>query len=294
MKRFLVVAAAVLSLALLLDPSLALSDVGILRNEPTADRFPIGARAQAMGGAFAAVADDGSAILINPAGIVSTRWTNGYFEYGGKTSEVASQRWAAALRAPAAGMSFGLGYFGWNDLAGSTGDRFLLAAARTLVEGTPGSYLAVGAALGGMFLVNGAHSPFVTGDVGVILKPLPVISFGYSARNVTGGGIGDIERAYPRLQRWGIAYFWENAVTLSFEARHSGQETDLHYGLSVKTALPLELMAGFSDGSASGGLRWAGSRIKAIVSFAADGKGAVTGTAACEIALYRGRPREGQ
>ncbi len=288
----------------LIVPALIVSLLAGGRAEAALDRFAAGARAQAMGGAFVAVADDGSAVFINSAGMVSTRLADAYLEYGEPTGNSGLRGWGASLGAPAAGTSFGLGWYRSDAREAFTDDRFFLAAARMIAEGTPGSFLSIGAGLGVARVsfdepLRGAggnsSTSVVTGDVGLILKPLPIISFGYSMRNVRGVDL-DAARGAPfgREQRWGVAYYWENTVIMSFEGQRAGQTTELHYGLSVKTALPLELMAGFSAGSASGGVRWAGSRIRAIVSFAADGAGAVTASAACEISLYRERSGEGQ
>lgn len=292
MKRFLIVSAFIMSL------------LAVGRADAAVDRFAAGARAQAMGGTFVAVADDGSAVFINPAGMVSTRQADAYVEYSEPTGNSGLRGWGISLGAPAAGTSFGLGWYRSDAREAFTDDRFFLAAARTIAEGTPGSFLSIGAGLGVARVsfdepVPGAsgNSPtsVVTGDVGLILKPLPIISFGYSMRNVRNVDL-DAARGAPfeRVQRWGVAYYWENTVILSFEGQHAGGTTELHYGLSVKTALPLELMAGFSEGSASGGVRWAGSRIRAIVSFAADGAGSVTAAAACEISLCREPSGEAQ
>src|SRR6185503_19478053 len=48
-----------------------------------------GARAQAMGGAFIAIADDASAAVTNPAGLSNLTRQQAYFEYKGLSSPVA-------------------------------------------------------------------------------------------------------------------------------------------------------------------------------------------------------------
>ncbi len=48
---------------------------------------PIGARAQGMGGAFVAVADDASAVYWNPAGIATGAFVSGVIDFGQQNSE---------------------------------------------------------------------------------------------------------------------------------------------------------------------------------------------------------------
>src|SRR5258707_7958905 len=48
-----------------------------------------GARAQAMGGAFIAIADDASAAVTNPAGLANLTKQQAYFEYKGFNAPVA-------------------------------------------------------------------------------------------------------------------------------------------------------------------------------------------------------------
>jgi hypothetical protein len=59
--------------------------------------------------------------------------------------------------------------------------------------------------------------------------------------------------------------------------------------MAVKTAVPIELLAGFSDGRVTGGARWVGSWLGGTIAFAAGGDGDVTWTLACEARLP-GRP----
>jgi hypothetical protein len=77
-------------------------------------------------------------------------------------------------------------------------------------------------------------------------------------------------------------------VTVSFESRHTADRTTLHYGVAVRTEVPLELMAGFSEGSAYGGIRWVGGGPHGGVSFAAEDDGGASWSVALEIPLGGG------
>jgi uncharacterized protein UPF0164 len=83
---------AVLGLAcalLLAPPARALTDEEIFRGYPFSG-VPSGARALGMGGAFAALADDASAVEANPAGLSAVVSPLLYFEYGAVRNEPGS------------------------------------------------------------------------------------------------------------------------------------------------------------------------------------------------------------
>src|SRR5712691_10607546 len=56
-----------------------------------------GARAQAMGGSFIAIADDASAAVTNPAGLANLTRQQAYFEYKGLNAPVAKLNTFASL-----------------------------------------------------------------------------------------------------------------------------------------------------------------------------------------------------
>jgi len=271
--------------------------VGAGGADASLDRSIGGARSQGMGGAFVSVVDDGSALFINPAGMVSSRQIGLYLDYGEPKDDAMIRESRVGLCAPAGGTSVGIGWFRRDARDVSTGDRFIVGAARKLFEGTPGSFLSVGAGVSvgrasrdeRREAAGGASTKSDwTADAGIILKPLPVISFAYSVCNVRNVSLGAApEEAWSRVGRWGVSYFWEERVILSFDREDGGSRKGLHYGVSVKTAAPVELMVGFSEGSAAGGVRWTGERVRAAVSFESGDGGSVTWTGACEIALHR-------
>jgi len=260
------------------------------------DRSVGGARSQGMGGAFVSVADDRSALFVNPAGMVSTGQAGVYLDYAEPQGGATNRESRIGLGVPAGGTSVGLGWYRSDARDVSTESLLIVGAARKLVEGTQGSYLSVGAGVsiasasvgGRLQSERRSRKSDVTADAGIILKPLPVVSFGYSVWNIRDADLGTSggER-WSRVQRWGVSYSWEEKIILSLEREHGARSRRLHYGLSARTAVPLELMAGFSEGSAAGGVRWLGSRFRAAVSFASEGGGAVTWTTSCEIAFRR-------
>lgn len=259
-------------------------------------------RARALGGAFVSRADDPSTIFVNPAGMASSELCAMYVEYGEPARARAGNESRLALVAGMDKTHFGLGWYRFGGADGASGNLFIAGAARKLIEGTPGSFLSIGASTS----VGGASigSPCcgtgrtswskVTGDVGLIVKPLPVISFAYAIGNALNEHLdmpGDVDR-WGRAQRWGVSYFWEERIVLSFEEDFFSGRTTFHYGFSFRTAVPIELMAGFSDGNTTGGIRWLGRGFRAAVAFSSDEERGTTWTGSCEIA-YRQDEKEG-
>lgn len=261
------------------------------------------ARSQAAGGAFVSLADDASALFVNPAGIVLAGPLACYVDYAEPSGAVGARESRLVACMAAGRSSFGLGWYRLGRAGGS--DNLILAGgAYRLIEGTQGSLISVGAsaAVGrasrggtacsaeGGSCRSGSSGARVTADAGFIVRPLPVIAVAYSASNVfgvdaSGGGGGS---PWRRLQQWGVSYFWQERFVLSFAEEHADGVWTLHYGINVKTAVPIELMAGFSDERASGGIRWTGERCGAVIAFSEDGAGGITWTGGFEMKIRRG------
>jgi hypothetical protein len=123
-----------------------------------------------------------------------------------------------------------------------------------------------------------------------MFRPLPVISIAYVLSNVQDidyGPPGEQE-AWDRVQRWGVAYFWEERVALGYEYERTGTRPRHHYGFSVRTSTPIELLAGFSDERVYGGMRWAGDRVRIAVSFGPEGDDSIHASASVEIPIMFG------
>ena len=261
-------------------------------------------RARAVGGAFVSRADDPSTIFVNPAGMASSELLAMYVEYGEPARARAGNESRLALVAGMGKMHFGLGWYRFGGADGASGNLFVAGAARKLIEGTPGSFLSIGvnASVGGISTGSpccGTQSTSwskLTGDVGLIVRPLPVISFAYAIGNALNEHLdvpGDDDR-WSRIQRWGVSYFWEERIGLSLEEDFYSGGTSFHYGFSFRTAVPIELMAGFSDGDTTGGIRWLGRRFRAAVAFSYDEEGGITWAGSCEIAYRQDEKEESQ
>ena len=269
------------------------------RAEAQLERSSEAARSLAMGSSSVSATDDASALFLNPSGIVLTAPVACYLEY----AEPAPFRGTRELRFALAGGS-GKTHcgFGWYRLGAEGESAFLLVAsvAHRLVEGTQGSFLSIGvnAVAGSISSERSAGDEHewrgMTGDIGVTVRPLSVISFGFSVANVGDARPDETFEgaSWSRVQRWGVSYFWENRLTVSYAGEHRAGRMTNHYGLCMKTAVPIELMAGFSDSRVTGGVRWSGRRCAATIAFASEEERRVTWTGAFELLL--GRREDGQ
>jgi hypothetical protein len=255
-----------------------------------------------MGSSSVSIADDASALFLNPAGMVCAAPVACYFDYSEPANTRGARESRLALAAGSGRTWYGLG---WYRLGAEEESDFLLVAsvARRLVEGTQGSFLAVGVNATAGSLSRGQPAEGdegawrrMTGDAGIMVRPLSVISIAYSIANVRDahpdGTSGDF--SWRRVQRWGASYFWEERVTISFAGEHRAGQMTIHCGLRVKTAVPVELMAGFSDSRVAGGARWSGRRCAATIAFASGEARQVTWTGAFELLMGRGTKQEEQ
>jgi hypothetical protein len=267
------------------------------------------ARSRASGGALVSLVDNASAVFVNPAGLVLAGRLAAYADYDEPPLAGGARESRLAGAARISRIYAGLGWYRFAG-AGETDDLFLAGVACRLLEESQGSLVSVGAnaSLGRVSHEDGMACPAalgvgcpsarssagITGDLGVLVRPLPVISFAYSVGNVFGADLDRLAGQTPwsRMQRWGVSYFWEDRFSFSFAQEMGSGRSTLHYGLIVKTAVPVEILMGFSDGHPTGGVRWRGPRFSAVVGFSADDGGRVIWTAGCEMRTRRGRMGE--
>ena len=285
--------------------SLAMAVLCVLSSQAEAhfEQSALVLRARALGGAFVSRADDPSTVFVNPAGMVSPDARALYVEYGEPAIADAEEESRLALVAGIKAIRLGFGWYRFGGADDASGNLILAGAAWKLIEGTPGSFLSIGATVSAGEISNGpsccggegATWSKVTGDAGVILKPLPVISLAYAVGNLLNEHL-DVEAEHAdrwsRVHRWGISYAWEERVVLSLEERFIPGKTTFHYGFSFRAAVPLELMAGFSDGHTAGGVRLVGRRFRAAIAFTSGEGREIAWTGSCEIP-FRGAKKDG-
>lgn len=260
------------------------------------ERSASGARSQAMGGAFVSLGDDASALFINNSGLVTISSSVLYGDFTERVDPGEEHESKVGFVFPALDMVFGAGWYRGGLKDARDEHLFVAGIARKLLEGTQGSFLSVGAGIRLGYVSNDSSCPCasnessttdVSGDLGIMLRPLPVLSFGYSIENVrkvdfngsNGGGVQTV--------RWGLSYFWEEKVIVSYEQEHLHDRTIRHYGFSIRTGVPLELMAGFTEENVTGGARWVSDRVRATVSFRSYGSAGVSTSASLEFSIGR-------
>ena len=258
-------------------------------------------RLQAMGGAFSPLGDDITALAVNPAGLVTTGGTvlyGGYAERGGSgrpwtgSFAAAHERWSTVFCAAASRT-------GRSD--GTVEGLIVAGAARNIIEGSAGSFLSVGAAvrIGRVSfdwepecpLCSGERrsSTVATADAGLMIRPLPFISLAVASDNLfeTGFDVGADEIPWHRTVRFGAAWLHEDRFAVTWEQRRTGGRASGHFGFGIRTALPLEIMAGYSSERVSGGIRWDGGRWRAAAAFSEEPAETIEVTVSLEVFFDR-------
>lgn len=252
------------------------------------ERASLPPRAVAAGGACSSATDDLSSIFFNPAGLASIAGSALYADYG----EPRSPRSGRETRS-AAGFEAGFGRcaLAWYRLDGGGGVEDLLVAgcARTLVSGSQGSYVAIGAdvAVGRVASASdgSGEASWTKGtvDAGIVARPLPVISLAWAGGNLLEAAADGGEGAWERSSRFGMSYYWEDAFVFSFESRSAGGASTRHYGVLARTSTSLEIMFGLSAGGMTGGARWNGGRVRCTVAFDGGDAGGATWSVGLEV-----------
>jgi hypothetical protein len=260
-------------------------------------------RSTALGGAFSPLADDVTALISNPAGLVTTGGAAVYADYmgtgggsgpwGGKLI-AGFERWGVVMAAGGSGRS---------SEGGTVEQQLFAGAALNLLTGSVGSFLSVGGVVRGGRVsfdlddgcvpcgVEGGRYSYnaFTADLGLMIRPLPFISLSLSSENIseTGFGSGDFYIPWERTVRYGAAWLHEDRFTISWERRYTGEETSDHFGIGLRTALPLEIMAGMASELVHGGARWDGGRWRAAIVFGQEAEDSITTGASIEIFFDR-------
>ncbi len=284
MKRILLLQAF---LAILLIPSVLYAHF---------ERAALGTRSIALGGMFVALGDDPSTLFSNQGGLVTVESPTLYGEFAESPGPRYGEESRIAVIYPFTRFAVGGGWYRRGIEAGGNEDLMVAGIATTLLTNTQGSFLSLGAAakVGRLSYEStcdcagsGTSQTETAFDLGVMFRPLPVISIAYSISNMRDIDIGPPgeEEPWERSQRWGIVYFWEERVMVGYEHEMTGGRTLHHYGFSVRTSTPVELLAGFSEERVYGGIRWVGERLRLAASFGPDGDDGIHASASAEIGL---------
>ena len=234
----------------------------------------VGVRALALGDNFVSAADDASALYWNPAGLTRLPRHEAVFtlEYSPEIEGLRRNFAAVVLHTGLASVGAG-----WNAVRLEDAlqeDIFYLSVSRTLIQRSLGAYIAAGANLkvahvgvepGQLAGVPGVRSDesHPTGDVGVLLSPIPNFTAGAIYRNfgrpqfdlVEGGGKTTLEDEFE----WGVSFRWTQEARLHYSrVQRAGSEADNKLGAELTVGDFLDLGLGVSPNQVTGGLgvRW--------------------------------------
>lgn len=243
------------------------------------ERLEAGARGTAMGGAYAAMANDASCTYWNPAALVTVPQSEFLFMFAkpyvvsNLYSSFASFVWAR----DAASLGISWHHTGVSDVVSE--DLITIGVARDLLGPGRNYALAVGGNLK-LAAVGYAATPQadygrqtkVTGDLSVLANVTRSFALGYVMRNlvepsfdfVGGGGDTPLRRTHDL----GTAYFWHRSSTCALAAtRDARGEWMLRAGAEVWFYDVFSLRTGFSSGEFSGGAGLRASRYLVDLAF---------------------------
>ena len=261
----------------------------------------VGIRAQGMGGAFVAVADDATATWWNPAGLAAGAYFNATFEYGrlvppadGTVGVDRFRGGGIALALPSLGLSFYRTALPAPSVASSTAgtpagrqEESSLSTLGVTVGQSVGDHLVVATTAK---LLRGAGASTSTLDVGALARA-GVLRAGISVRDVTRPALGEGANLVelPRVARAGVA------VSDAAERIRVDFDADL---TTTRDWPPAEGGVGAEVRHAAlGGEVWAPSKrfgLRAGVSWNTVGDARRTGSVGASIALRSGGYLEGQ
>ncbi len=195
------------------------------------ERVAPSARVSGLGGAFASVADDATATLLNPAGLAQNfRWSV-LTSYQQPYSLATATETTVMAALPTNWGAFGVA---WHGLDVGDGilreDLFSLGYARDLIRNSQDASLSAGVSIdaarvqaelpAGASTTSLDETKFTFG-AGVLLRPFPIIGVAYRIRNITEpefnltGEHGGT--SLDREQVWSWSYTLHNRMTFIFE-----------------------------------------------------------------------------
>jgi hypothetical protein len=230
----------------------------------------VGVRAFALGGNFVSAADDASALYWNPAGLTRLPRHEALFtlEYSPEIEGLRRNFAAVVLHTRFASVGAG-----WNAVRLEDAlqeDLFYLSVSRTVVQRSLGAFVAAGANLKlahvGIEPAQLAGVPALrsdeshpTGDVGVLLSPIPNVTAGAIYRNigrpqfdlVEGGGKTTLDDEFE----WGLSFRWTQEARLHYSrVQRAGSKADNKLGAELAVGDLLDLGIGVSPDQITGGI----------------------------------------
>jgi hypothetical protein len=233
------------------------------------ERLVISSRAHALGGAFVSVADDASAVVLNPAGLTQTR-TAGVLSTISQPYALSDlDEYVLAAVLPSKIGSFGLSWHRFGLDGVTSEDLFTLAYGRDLVRTSQDASLSVGAGVDiGRVAYKGDNAvseTAVAGTLSVLLRPFPFIGAGYTVRNIGQPSFDFVNAAHEgtvtggttlhATHAFGFAYHWDRLFSVLYE-RERGQSGIWKdkLGVEVRAGDLLRLRSGLTRDDITGGV----------------------------------------
>ncbi len=228
------------------------------------ERLVVSSRAAALGGAFTGVADDPSALLYNPAGMTSVAGFSFLATATRPYGVDGLDETAFACTVPVGGARAGIA---WHRLAlrgVESENLFSLGFAWDYIRTSQDASLSFGGTidLASVSFADRYHESgsLVTGSLGVLLRPFPIIGIGYVVRNVIPGEFdlisGGTSTRLERTHVWSLAYHWKRMATIVFDrARSQDGRWSNRVGLEADVHENLVLRSGVDGSNVNGGFR---------------------------------------
>lgn len=240
------------------------------------ERVVTSARIVGLGNSFVSIADDPSAILVNPAGLALISRTSALATYNRPygVSELNESFASVAIAMPGGVLGVSWHHVG---LRGALTENLIsVAFARHLISTTQDASLSIGVTVDlarAEAEATALSDNVFTGSVGVLLRPFPMIGIGYSLRNVVEGDVHLLEGGpgtrLRRQQSWGLSYKWADRVTVSVDRNQTAiGEWRNHGGLEILLHPNLVLRGGVDSPHVSGGfgVLWRAVRVDLAMS----------------------------
>ncbi|MDZ7860216.1 MAG: hypothetical protein U5O15_06060 [Candidatus Krumholzibacteriota bacterium] len=250
-------------------------------------------RSESMGGTRESFNNDASVIFLNPAAVSNIDVPLFYFDYTG--NHISGMKGAFVY--PLKEMEMGFSFYRRRNKLNEAAESVAAGISKKLFSGTPSTYLEIGATLridrfifdiySGCSSCNETRvsDSDITGDIGIIIRPVPPVSFRYTAAGLRERNKLDYDSDVlsERGSWFGATLYLKEKLLVSWEGEYRGSHLINHYGFCLETGAPLELMAGFSEGFISGGVRLRWNFIRSSVAFFRNNKGNIQGRVSLEL-----------
>ncbi len=243
----------------------------------------VGSRAFALGDNFVSVADDASAVYWNPAGVVRVPRHEALLTLERSPDLDGLERLFAGSVVHTRHLSFGAGWSAARLEDTLREDLLYFSLSRQLVRRSLGAFVSAGATLklAHVSVDDGASATTIggeahwSGDLGLLLSPIPNVTVGGSVRNLgqprfdllPGGASTQLESEFE----WGISLRWRPEASLHFtRAAVEGRAAESRVGVEFQVGQALDVRLGATRRVVAGGIGLCWGRFSLEPSFRAQ------------------------